>query len=178
MHIKFFPHPPDYVPLQLMCECMIDHEIRTYNEWMNEWMNEYTWTQSRIAEPCQLYSIETLWITLGQTLTLRLLTLPSKLIGSTGLQWPMAPLKRWAAVSCRATTTRARSSAWRGTGVGAMAQILLRCRRSHCRDELGVTEYCCKMGHTSNNSSHCIYMHHTCQACLHPLSKQCDPKGV
>ena len=31
MHIKFFPHPPDYVPLQLMCEWMIDHEMRTYN---------------------------------------------------------------------------------------------------------------------------------------------------
>ena len=155
-----------------------DYNIGGQRKCTSNWMNIYTQTQSRIAEPCLLYSIENLRITLGQTLTLRLLTLPSKLIGSTGLQWPMAPLKRWAAVSCRATTTRARRSAWRGTDVSAMAQILLRCRRSHCWDELGVTEYCCKMGHTYNNSSHCIYMHHTCQACLHPLSKQCNALGV
>ena len=154
-----------------------DYNYR-WTEKMHIKLNEYTWTQSRIAEPCLLYSIKNLRITLGQTITLCLLTLPSKLIGSTGLQWLMAPLKRWAAVSCRATTTRARSSAWRGTGVSAMAQILLRCRCNHCWDEFGVTEYCCKMGHTYNNSSHCIYMHHTCQACLHSLSKQCDPKGV
>ena len=54
---------------------------------------------------------------------LHLLTLPSKLTGSTALHWTMAPRKLVAADKSRHMTIRARSR-----DVSAMAQILLLCK--------------------------------------------------